>query len=71
MKVLDFLHSRTFLTHVTGLASILGAGVALPNSTAASVAIAALTGITQAAHAYQTVRTQPKVTEADVVKAAQ
>lgn len=61
-KIIDFLHSRTFITHVTGLAGILGAGYAIPNSTPVSIAVAALTGLTQAAHAYQAVRTQPQVT---------
>lgn len=68
-KLLDFLISRTFFVHVTGLLSILGAGWAIPNSQTASLAIAAITGITQAAHAYKSVREQPTLGQADVAKA--
>lgn len=68
-KVFDFLHSRTFITHLTGLAGIVGTGYAVPNSPAISIAVAALTGITQAAHAYQAVKVAPSVS-ADNVKSA-
>lgn len=67
-KFLAFFHSPV-VTHIIGVAGTLTAGVVIPNSPAASIAIAAITGITQASHAYATVRTQPGVGQADVTKA--
>lgn len=57
--------SQSFLTHLLGLLGILGANWAVPNSPAVSIAVAAVTGITQAAHAYTKVRTQPTVSLPD------
>jgi len=51
--MLDFLQSRTFITHVTGLLGILATAYGAPNSPLFSFAVAVLTGVTQAAHAYQ------------------
>lgn len=68
-KVVALLNSRKFMMYVVGLASIVGLNHSIPNSATASLAIALLTGVTQAAHAYQTVRTQPTVSVADVQKA--
>lgn len=69
MKILDFLHSRTFVTHLTGLAGILGAGAIVPTHPAVTLAIAALTGITQASHAYQAVKTKDAVSVEDIKRA--
>jgi len=65
----DFLQSRTFVTHITGLLSIIGAAWVIPNTPIISLAIAILTGITEAAHAYQNVRLQPTLTSADLKEA--
>lgn len=63
MKALFSSHS--FLTHIFGLFGVLGAGVAVPNSPVLSLAVALVTGATQAAHAYTKVRTQQTVSLPD------
>jgi len=63
-KMFDFATSRIFATHVTGLLSIVVAGHTMPNTPLVALAIAVLTGITQAAHAYQNVKTLQKTGEA-------
>lgn len=69
MKVCDFLQSRTFITHITGLLGILTTSMAVPNSTLVTLAVALLTGITQASHAYQATRVKPVVTTNDILSA--
>lgn len=69
MKVCDFLQSRTFVTHITGLLGILTTSLAVPNSTLVTLAVALLTGITQASHAYQATRAKPTVTTNDILSA--
>lgn len=59
--MLDFLHSRTFITHLTGLLGVAGSGWLLPNSPAVSIAMAIITGITQAAHAFNNLKGKPTV----------
>ena len=59
------LTSHSFLVHLLGLFGVVGAGMAVPNSPSVSIAVALMTGISQAAHAYQTVRTQATVTLPD------
>lgn len=62
----ELLQSHSFLTHLLGLFGLVGANVVVPNSPAVSIAVAAITGISQAAHAYSKVRTQPNVSGIDV-----
>lgn len=64
--VYDFLHSRIFITHVSGLFAAIASGYAVPNSPVLSLAVALITGITQAAHAYSKVKAAEQVTSADL-----
>lgn len=62
----ELLQSHSFLTHLAGLFGVVGSGLVVPNSPAVSIAVALVTGITQAAHAYTKVRTQPQVSGMDL-----
>ncbi len=64
--MLDFLQSRTFITHVTGLLALLGTAWSMPNSPLLSLAVALLTGVTQASHAYQNVKGKANIDSGDL-----
>ena len=60
------LKSDVLATHLTGLVALLGSAWAMPNSPIVSLAIALLTGLTQAVHAYERVKGQATVSSSDL-----